>query len=95
MYAPERLTAEACVQHEAFALLIQKQQQQQKRLQRQKQEQQQQQQRPYLQMAEKEFFPLVFSLLGRPLWARSINRKHSMSTTMKWYISLFLSSIVV
>lgn len=56
MYAPERLTAEACVQHEAFAYIIQKQQQQQRRLQRQKQQQEQQQQRPYLKTQENQIF---------------------------------------
>ncbi|CAF2196064.1 unnamed protein product [Rotaria magnacalcarata] len=41
LYAPDRLTAEACIQHEAFVCLNQKQQQQQqqKRLQRQQQQQ--------------------------------------------------------
>jgi hypothetical protein len=38
LYAPERLTAEACMQHEAFVSVMQKQQ---KRLQRQQQQQQQ------------------------------------------------------
>lgn len=36
LYAPDRLTADQCIQHEAFAYINQKQQQQQqKRLQRQ------------------------------------------------------------
>lgn len=46
MYAPERLTAEACIQHEAFTFLVQKQQ---KRLQRQ-------QYRPYVKLKANEVF---------------------------------------